>query len=59
MLAVFVGKPSSKGGSVTNRSVRDKRRTRLSVHTAKKPATRAARIEKFVAMLGRHEKVHP
>lgn len=29
------------------------------VHTAKKPETRAARIEKFVAMLGRHEKLHP
>ena len=28
------------------------------VHTAKKPETRAARIEKFVAMLARHEKVH-
>jgi uncharacterized protein YdeI (YjbR/CyaY-like superfamily) len=29
------------------------------VHTAKKPETRAARIEKFVAMLAKHEKVHP
>jgi uncharacterized protein YdeI (YjbR/CyaY-like superfamily) len=29
------------------------------VHTAKKPETRASRIEKFVAMLSRHEKVHP
>jgi uncharacterized protein YdeI (YjbR/CyaY-like superfamily) len=29
------------------------------VHTAKRPATRAARIDKFVAMLARHEKVHP
>jgi uncharacterized protein YdeI (YjbR/CyaY-like superfamily) len=29
------------------------------VHTAKKPATRAMRIEKFVAMLARNEKVHP
>src|SRR5580704_7628732 len=29
------------------------------VHTAKKPETRAARIEKFVAMLERHEKLHP
>jgi uncharacterized protein YdeI (YjbR/CyaY-like superfamily) len=29
------------------------------VHTAKKPETRAARIEKFVAMLARHEKLHP
>jgi uncharacterized protein YdeI (YjbR/CyaY-like superfamily) len=28
------------------------------IHTAKKPATRAARIEKFVAMLARHEKLH-
>jgi len=26
---------------------------------AKKPETWAARIEKFVAMLARHEKVHP
>jgi uncharacterized protein YdeI (YjbR/CyaY-like superfamily) len=31
----------------------------LRIHTAKKRETRAARIEKFVAMLGRHEKVHP
>jgi uncharacterized protein YdeI (YjbR/CyaY-like superfamily) len=29
------------------------------IHAAKKPATRAMRIEKFVAMLSRHEKVHP
>ena len=29
------------------------------IHTAKKPETRAARIEKFVAMLARHEKLHP
>jgi uncharacterized protein YdeI (YjbR/CyaY-like superfamily) len=29
------------------------------VQTAKKPETRAARIEKFVAMLAKHEKVHP
>ncbi len=29
------------------------------VHTAKKPETRTARIEKFVAMLAKHEKVHP
>lgn len=29
------------------------------VHTAKKPETRAARIEKFVAMLARGEKIHP
>ena len=29
------------------------------IHTAKKPETRAARIEKFVAMLAKHEKVHP
>lgn len=28
------------------------------VHTAKKPETRAARIEKLVAMLGRGEKIH-
>jgi uncharacterized protein YdeI (YjbR/CyaY-like superfamily) len=28
------------------------------VHTAKKPETRAMRIEKFVAMLSRHEKLH-
>ena len=27
------------------------------IHTAKKPETRAARIEKFVAMLAKHEKV--
>ncbi|MGO9835016.1 MAG: YdeI/OmpD-associated family protein [Polyangiaceae bacterium] len=29
------------------------------VHTAKKPETRASRIEKFVEMLSRREKVHP
>ena len=29
------------------------------IHTAKKPETRAMRIEKFVAMLARHEKLHP
>jgi uncharacterized protein YdeI (YjbR/CyaY-like superfamily) len=29
------------------------------VHTAKKVETRAARIEKLVAMLGRKEKIHP
>jgi uncharacterized protein YdeI (YjbR/CyaY-like superfamily) len=29
------------------------------VHTAKKPETRASRIARFVAMLSRHEKVHP
>ncbi len=29
------------------------------IHTAKKPETRATRIEKFVAMLARHEKLHP
>jgi uncharacterized protein YdeI (YjbR/CyaY-like superfamily) len=29
------------------------------IQTAKKAETRAARIEKFVAMLGRHEKLHP
>jgi uncharacterized protein YdeI (YjbR/CyaY-like superfamily) len=29
------------------------------VHTAKKPETRAARIAKFVAMLERHERLHP
>ena len=29
------------------------------VHTAKKPETRATRIGKFVAMLAKHEKVHP
>lgn len=28
------------------------------VHTAKKPETRAARVEKFVAMLARGEKIH-
>ena len=28
------------------------------IHAAKKPATRALRIEKFVAMLARHEKLH-
>jgi uncharacterized protein YdeI (YjbR/CyaY-like superfamily) len=29
------------------------------VHTAKKPETRARRIEAFVEMLARHEKIHP
>jgi uncharacterized protein YdeI (YjbR/CyaY-like superfamily) len=29
------------------------------IQTAKQPATRAARIAKFVAMLSRHEKLHP
>jgi uncharacterized protein YdeI (YjbR/CyaY-like superfamily) len=29
------------------------------IHTAKRPETRAARIEKFVAMLAKHVKVHP
>jgi uncharacterized protein YdeI (YjbR/CyaY-like superfamily) len=29
------------------------------VHTAKKPETRARRIATFVAMLARHEKLHP
>ena len=29
------------------------------VHDAKRPATRAARIEKFVAMLHAHETIHP
>jgi uncharacterized protein YdeI (YjbR/CyaY-like superfamily) len=29
------------------------------IHTAKQPMTRAMRIEKFVAMLSRHEKLHP
>ena len=29
------------------------------IQEAKKPETRARRIEKFVAMLNRHEKVHP
>jgi len=29
------------------------------IHTAKKPETRARRIEQFVAMLARHEKLHP
>jgi len=29
------------------------------IHTAKKATTRAARIEKFVGMLAKHEKVHP
>jgi uncharacterized protein YdeI (YjbR/CyaY-like superfamily) len=29
------------------------------VHDAKKPETRAGRIEKFVGMLARHEKIHP
>jgi uncharacterized protein YdeI (YjbR/CyaY-like superfamily) len=29
------------------------------IHAAKKPETRAARIEKFVVMLAKHEKLHP
>ena len=29
------------------------------IHTAKKPATRAARIDKFVTMRAKHEKIHP
>jgi uncharacterized protein YdeI (YjbR/CyaY-like superfamily) len=29
------------------------------IHEAKKPETRARRIEKFIGMLNRHEKVHP
>jgi uncharacterized protein YdeI (YjbR/CyaY-like superfamily) len=29
------------------------------IKTAKKLLTRAKRIEKFVAMLSRHEKLHP
>jgi uncharacterized protein YdeI (YjbR/CyaY-like superfamily) len=29
------------------------------IHTAKKPETRATRIEKFVSMLAKHEKLHP
>ncbi len=29
------------------------------IHTAKKPETRVMRIEKFVAMLARQEKLHP
>jgi uncharacterized protein YdeI (YjbR/CyaY-like superfamily) len=29
------------------------------IHAAKKPETRAARIEKLVAMLARHERLHP
>jgi uncharacterized protein YdeI (YjbR/CyaY-like superfamily) len=29
------------------------------IHTAKKPETRARRIDQFVAMLARHEKLHP
>jgi uncharacterized protein YdeI (YjbR/CyaY-like superfamily) len=29
------------------------------IHTAKKPETRASRIEKFIGMLARGEKVHP
>lgn len=39
------------------------RRNRYSIlyriQDAKKPQTRAARIEKFVAMLARGEKIHP
>ena len=29
------------------------------IHTAKRPQTRAARIQKFVDMLSKHEKLHP
>ena len=29
------------------------------IHQAKQPATRSARIQKFIGMLSRHEKVHP
>jgi uncharacterized protein YdeI (YjbR/CyaY-like superfamily) len=29
------------------------------IHEAKKPETRARRIEKFIGMLNRHEKLHP
>jgi uncharacterized protein YdeI (YjbR/CyaY-like superfamily) len=29
------------------------------LQTAKKPQTRAARIDKFIAMLGRGDKLHP
>jgi uncharacterized protein YdeI (YjbR/CyaY-like superfamily) len=29
------------------------------IQTAKRPETRARRIEKFVAMLARGEKIHP
>jgi uncharacterized protein YdeI (YjbR/CyaY-like superfamily) len=29
------------------------------LHDAKRPASRAARLERFVAMLARHEKIHP
>jgi uncharacterized protein YdeI (YjbR/CyaY-like superfamily) len=29
------------------------------IHTAKRPETRTARVEKFIAMLAKHEKVHP
>lgn len=29
------------------------------IHAAKKPATRAARIEQFIEMLSRHEQIHP
>ncbi len=29
------------------------------IHTAKKPETRARRVQHFVEMLARHEKVHP
>lgn len=31
----------------------------LRIHTAKKPATRSARIQKFIDMLSRHEKIYP
>ncbi|MGH2852468.1 MAG: YdeI/OmpD-associated family protein [Solirubrobacteraceae bacterium] len=29
------------------------------LHDAKRPATRAARLERFIQMLARHEKIHP
>lgn len=29
------------------------------IHAAKKPATRAARIQQFIEMLARHENIHP
>lgn len=29
------------------------------IHNAKRPATRAARIQQFIEMLSRHEKIHP
>jgi uncharacterized protein YdeI (YjbR/CyaY-like superfamily) len=31
----------------------------LRIHTAKRPATRSARIQKFIDMLSRHEKIYP